>query len=80
VDPLRVAGLVRRLLEGPHERSRIACGQRVEQTLVDREVEHHLQAVAFVTEVLDALVRRHVGLGQQDGVAAAPLQEAPHLL
>ena len=29
-----------------------AGGQRVEQPLVDREVQHHLQAVAFVAEVL----------------------------
>jgi hypothetical protein len=79
VHPLRRARPLARVLERLHERFDIAGRQRVEQPLVDREVEHHLQAVALVAEVLDALVRRHVGLGQQDGVAA-PLQEVAHLV
>ena len=58
----------------------IAGRQRVEQPLVHREVEHHLEPVAFVAEVLQALVRRHVRFGQQDGFARAPLQEVAHLL
>ena len=64
-----LGGRFARLLERPHERLDVAGRQRVEQPLVDREVQHHLQPVAFVAEVLHALVRRDVGFGQHDRIA-----------
>ena len=54
--------------------------QGVEQPLVDREVQHHLQPVALGAEVVEAFVGRHVRFGQHHGVARAPRQELAHLL
>ena len=51
------------------QRLQIGGRHRVPQPLVDREVQHDLQPVALLAEVGDALVRRHVRFGQQDGVA-----------
>ena len=69
-----------RVLERADQRIEIAGGQRVEQPLVHREVEHHLQPVAFVAEILHAFVRRHIRFGQHDRLPGAPLQEIAHLL
>ena len=80
VDPLRGLRPLVGGLERAHQRPDVAGGQRVEQPLVDREVQHHLQPVAEVAEVVEALVGRHVRLGEQDGVAAPPLQEVAHLV
>ena len=66
LHPLRVARTLARVLERPDQRIEVAGRQRVEQPLVDREVEHHLQPVAFVAEVVEALVGRHVRFGQHD--------------
>ena len=79
--PLRVSrDVVERLAYRSRERPDIRGGQRIEQPLVHREVEHHLQAVGLVAEVIHAFAGRDVRLGEQDGIAAAPLQEPPHLL
>ena len=67
-------------LERAHQRPDVAGRQRVEEALVDREVQHHLQPIAELAEVLEALVRRHVRLGEQDRVAPPPLQEVAHVV
>ena len=53
----------------------VGGGQRVEQMLVDLEVEHHVHAVAVVAEIFHVGFRQHIGFGEDDGVALAPLQE-----
>ena len=45
--------------------------------LVDLEIEHHVHAVAVFAEILHVGFRQHIGFGQNDGVAFAPLQEFP---
>ena len=80
LHPLRVGRTLARLLERPDQRLDVGGRQRVEEPLVDGEVQHHLQPLALVAEVAHALVRRHVRLRQQDRVARSPLEEVAHLL
>src|SRR4029453_7517742 len=80
MDPLRRVGLLRRLLKRPRERPGVSGGEAIEEALVYRKVQHELQPVAFRAEVLHALVRRHVRLGEHDGIATSPLQELPELV
>ncbi len=64
------------LFRGLHrldQRPGIRRGERVKQMLVDLEVEHHVHAFALVTEVFHVGVGEHVGFGQNDAVALAPL-------
>ena len=59
---------------------RASCdGERVEDALVDPEVEHHLQAVAELAEVVVVVLRRDVRFREDDRVACAPLQELAHV-
>src|SRR5207253_5758075 len=80
MDPLSCVGLLRRLLKRPCERPDVARGERIEEALVDREIQHELQPVAFRTEELYTFIWRHVCLGEHDGIAASPLQELPELV
>src|SRR4030095_20355 len=80
MDPLSRIGLLRRLLKRPSEGPDVAGGEGVEEALVDWEVQHELQPVAFRTEELHTLVWRHVGLGEHHGIAASPLQELAELV
>ena len=47
----------------------------VEEMLVDVEVEHHLEALAGVAEVLHVGFGEDIGFGEDDGVALAPGEE-----
>ena len=80
VHPLRRLRPLLRRFERADQRLEVGGRQRVEQALIHRKVQHHLQAVAEIAEVLEALVRRHVGLREQHRIAAAPLQEVAHLV
>ena len=53
-----VAGRARVALHGLRQRPAVGCCQRVEQRLVDLEVEHHLQAIAGLAEILQIIVRQ----------------------
>ena len=57
------------------QRPRIGGSQRIEQMLVDVEIEHHVHAVAVAAEILHVGFGQHVGFGEDDGVALSPLQE-----
>ena len=57
------------------QRPRVGGGQRIEQVLVDLEIEHHVHAVAVVAEILHVGLGQHVGFGEHDAVALPPLQE-----
>ncbi len=54
---------------------RVGGCQRVEQVLVDVEIEHHVHAVAGTAEIFHVGFRQHIGFRQDDGVTFAPLQE-----
>ena len=56
------AGAVIGMLLAPEKGSDIR--QRVKDALVHGEVQHHLETIPLVAEVLHALVRRHVRLGE----------------
>ena len=57
------------------QRTGIGGSQRIEQMLVDVEIEHHVHAVAVVAEIFHVGFRQHIGFRQNDGVAFPPLQE-----
>ncbi len=62
------------------KRDRIRGGQRVEEVLVDPEVEHHVDPAGAVTlEVLARLLGEHIGLAKQHRITQTPLEKAPHL-
>jgi hypothetical protein len=65
------------LLHGLCQRTRIRAGQRVEQVLIDLEIEHHVHAIAGVTEILHVGTRQYIGFGEDNGIPDAPLQEFP---
>ena len=73
--PLRRGRARPRRLQRLFQRPAVGGGERVEQRLIDLEVEHHLQAIAGIAEILHVRVRQHIGLGKNDGLAVAPLQE-----
>jgi hypothetical protein len=64
-----------RALQGAH----VAACKRIEQVLIDEEVEHHVDAIAFIAEILLVLLGQHVSFSQQHRIASAPLQELTHL-
>src|ERR1700738_2536657 len=43
--------------------------------LIDLEIEHHVHAVAIAAEIFHVGFGQHIGFGEDDGVALAPLQE-----
>ena len=73
--PLRGGGPRLGRLQRLGQRTAVSRGQRVEQVLVDVEIEHHVHAVAVVAEIFHVGFRQHIGFGQDDGVALPPLQE-----
>ena len=74
--PLRRRRARLRSPPGPSTSGRASAGgQRIEQVLVDLEIEHHVHAVAVVAEIFHVGLRQHVGLGEDDAVALPPLQE-----
>ncbi|MFK4562286.1 hypothetical protein ABIF95_004816 [Bradyrhizobium ottawaense] len=62
-------------LQRLRQRPRICGCQRIEQVLVDVEVEHHVHAVGVAAEIFHVRLRQHIGFGEDDGVALPPLQE-----
>ena len=73
--PLRGSGPRLGGLERLGERTGVGGRQRIEQMLVDLEIEHHVHAVAVVAEIFHVGFRQHVGFREDDGIAFAPLQE-----
>ena len=65
--PLRGGGAGLGGAEALDERAGVGGGERVEEMLVDLEVEHHLQALAGVAEVFHVGVGEDVGFGEDDG-------------
>ena len=74
-SPLTAGGPLFGLLHRFRERARIGCRQRIEQVLIDLEVEHHVHAVASIPEILHVGLRQHIRFSEDDGIADAPLQE-----
>ena len=62
---------------GVDQRLGIAARQRIEEVLIDLEIEHHVHAVAVVPEIFHVVLGQDVGFGEHDAVAAPPLQEFP---
>jgi hypothetical protein len=80
VGPLVDLGGWWQLLQRLRQRRRLTADDRQEQPLVDDEIEEHVHLVAVLVAEEAALVGRgHVGLGQQDRVAAPPVQEGPQV-
>ena len=77
VHPLRRRRTVVGRFQRAHQRFDIPAGERVKKPLIDREVEHHLQALAVLSEVLHVLLGRNVRLREHDRVAPPPLQKVP---
>jgi hypothetical protein len=65
------------VLHRSDEGTRVGRRERIEQVLIDMEVEHHVDAVAVIAEILHGDLRHDVRLGENDGIADAPLQEFP---
>ena len=63
--PLRGGGPRPGGLERLRQRPAIGGGQRIEQMLVDLEIEHHLHAVAVVAEIFHVGVGQHIGFGRE---------------
>ena len=64
-------------LESLCERPGVGRRQRIEQMLVDVKIEHHVHAVAVITEIFHVGLGQHIGFGEDDGVALPPLQKFP---
>src|SRR5581483_3575604 len=52
------------LLERDGKRSGIATGKRIEKVLIDLEVEHHLQPLSGIAEILKIGIRQDVRLSK----------------
>ena len=53
--------------------------QRVKQMLVDKKIEHHLNPLTALSEIVQGFGRKDIGFAQKDSVAAPPLKEFAHL-
>src|ERR1700686_3641237 len=58
-----------------NQRAGIGGGQRIEQMLVNVEIEHHVDAVAVLTEIFHVGFGQHIGFAENDGIALPPLQK-----
>src|ERR1700743_893876 len=75
LSPLRRRWTRLSVLECFDKWSYIAGRHRIKQMLVNIEVEHHLQALAEFSKILQIILRQYVGFAENDCAALPPRQK-----
>ena len=77
-SPLRRGRSRPRGIKRLDQRLAIGRSQRVEQSLIDLKVEHHMHAIAVVPEEIFVIFGHDIGLPKKNGVTLTPLKEIAH--